>query len=370
MASLRESSEPLIIKYLNARAAKEKIPLNLTCEITSRCNFSCRMCYVHTAQCNKNKPLELSAEQWISIAEAAKSAGTVFLLITGGEPFIRDDFSEIYEAVSKMGFVISINTNLSLLNDDIIKLFSDYPPSRVNVSLYGADNETYGNLCGVPAFDTVKSNILKLREKSIPVKINSSVTHSNFSNLEKMMEFCDGNGIAFKGTGYMFPSARLGTVPERLSPREVASVKACIDKHCLTAEDFAERARRVSAGIEFEASNECPVEDTEYGRIRCRAGSTSAWIDWRGNMSFCGMIPASENLNVITNGFEECWKAVNEKAASVRMPAKCMTCEYRRVCILCAASQYCETGGFEEPPEYICSVAKSVSGEYDKLCGK
>ncbi|MBR6361593.1 MAG: radical SAM protein [Clostridia bacterium] len=366
MGNLRDSAEPKIVKYLNFKAAKERIPLNITFELTSRCNFACSMCYIHNADCQKNAREELTAAQWISIARSAKEAGTVFVLITGGEPLIRKDFAEIYEAIAQMGFIISLNTNLSLLSDETLGLFTRFPPHRVNVSLYGTGDELYSSFCGVPAFTKIKENILKMRERSIPVKINSSITRLNVNDLENMMEFCDEHGVAFKATGYMFPSARLGTHPERLGPRETAAVKAAIDRHFLCEEDFAERTRRINAGVAAGDDNDCPVEDSEYGRIRCRAGSSSAWIDWRGNMSFCGMIPAREGNNVIGRSFEECWKSVSEEARNVRMPEKCAGCSYRHICILCAASQYCETGGYDEPPEFICAIAKSIPGEYNK----
>ncbi|MBQ4244555.1 MAG: radical SAM protein, partial [Clostridia bacterium] len=159
MAGVKESSEPLIVRYLHMKAEKNRIPLGVTFELTSRCNFSCRMCYVHSTDCNINKPLELSAGQWIEIAQKAKDAGALFVLITGGEPLVRDDFAEIYEAIAKMGFVISVNTNGSLIDEKILDLFTKNRPNRVNVSLYGADGETYKKLCGVDAYEKVTGNI-------------------------------------------------------------------------------------------------------------------------------------------------------------------------------------------------------------------
>ena len=39
------------------------------------------------------------------------------MLLTGGEPLLRKDFDEIYLACKKMGFLVSINTNGSLLEN-------------------------------------------------------------------------------------------------------------------------------------------------------------------------------------------------------------------------------------------------------------
>lgn len=371
MAGVKESSEPLIVRYLHMKAEKNRIPLGVTFELTSRCNFSCRMCYVHSTDCNINKPMELSAGQWIEIAQKAKEAGSLFVLITGGEPLVRDDFAEIYEAIAKMGFVISVNTNGSLIDDKILDLFTKYRPNRVNVSLYGADGETYKKLCGADAFEKVTGNIMKLRERSIPVKINSSITPYNIDDLDKMIDFCLEKSLVFKATGYMFPAVRCQKeCGEKLTPSQIAAVRAYLDKRLLSDEDYADRVRRIKAGIRAEENPDCPVDDSDFGKIRCRAGRTSAWIDWRGNMSYCGMIPADENCNVLTKGFNACWDEVSKKASAVRMPSKCAACKYRHICFLCAASQFCEKGDFAEPPQYICDTAACMCGEYENLLNK
>ena len=365
---MNPSTEPPIVRYLHGKAGKMKLPVKVSFELTSRCNFSCKMCYVHNADCNRNRPFELTAAQWIGVAERARDAGALFVLLTGGEPMLREDFNEIYEAMAKMGFILSLNTNLSLLTDAALDLLDRYRPNRVNVSLYGVSNDTYAALCGVPAFETVAANIKKLQQRGIPVKVNTSVTPYNLAELEKIMGFCDENGLPFKAAGYMFPSARLGCVRERLTAKQSAEVRAAIDRHSLTAEEFADRTRRILNGIAFERDRDCPETETKGQGIRCRAGSSSCWIDWKGNMSYCGMVPAPEENNVLTGDYGECWRRTVQAAQAVRMPAKCASCEYKHLCNVCAAAQLCETGGFDAPPPYICEISAHTAQAYQALC--
>ena len=141
-----------ISRMLLAKAVRGAVPLSGTFELTSRCNFSCRMCYVHNMQdSGELKKRELTAAQWLEIAEEAKRCGTLFLLLTGGEAMLREDFAEIYCKLSVMGFRIVVNSNGSMLTDEILDCFRKYPPGRVNVSVYGASEETYRDLCGVEA---------------------------------------------------------------------------------------------------------------------------------------------------------------------------------------------------------------------------
>src|SRR5699024_5038394 len=124
-------------------------PLSGAFELTSRCNFNCKMCYIHGMEnMDSLRKDELSAAEWLSIAREAKKEGLLFLLLTGGEAMLRDDFDGLYEALAKMGFRLVINTNGSMVTDEIVELFRKYPPGRANVSMYGASDDTYARLCG------------------------------------------------------------------------------------------------------------------------------------------------------------------------------------------------------------------------------
>lgn len=105
--------EPRLTQYLFDRASRTLTPLSGTFELSPVCNLACKMCYV------RKTPGEVAASprppvgliQWLSIAEQARDAGMLYLLLTGGEPFLWQDFWPLYERLSTMGFLISINSN-------------------------------------------------------------------------------------------------------------------------------------------------------------------------------------------------------------------------------------------------------------------
>ena len=106
-----------IKQVLTARAAGKKVPISGAFELTPRCNFRCKMCYVRLDP-EQMAPIgrERTAAQWLQLGRQAREAGLVFLLLTGGEPFLRPDFEEIYTGLTELGLSISINTNGSLLD--------------------------------------------------------------------------------------------------------------------------------------------------------------------------------------------------------------------------------------------------------------
>ena len=67
----------------------------------------------------------------------------LFLTFTGGDVFVRKDFLDIYMYAKKKGFIIEIYTNGVLINDNIVEVFTKYPPLLVDISLYGSCEKTY-----------------------------------------------------------------------------------------------------------------------------------------------------------------------------------------------------------------------------------
>lgn len=128
-----------IKQVLSARAALQTVPISGAFELTPRCNFRCKMCNIRmTPQQMTAIGRERTALEWLEMGRQARDAGLLFLLLTGGEPFLRPDFEEIYTGLTKMGLSISINTNGSLLDDGLRALFRRLPPAMVNVTVYGA----------------------------------------------------------------------------------------------------------------------------------------------------------------------------------------------------------------------------------------
>ena len=105
------STEPRLSSYLHARACRSGTPLAGNFELTARCNFNCKMCYVHlTAEEQQRRGRELTADEWLAIAQEARSRGMLFLLLTGGEPLIRKDFRYLLTELKKMGLLVSVNS--------------------------------------------------------------------------------------------------------------------------------------------------------------------------------------------------------------------------------------------------------------------
>ncbi|HML47216.1 MAG TPA: radical SAM protein, partial [Clostridia bacterium] len=130
-------------------ASANRIPYKGTFELTPRCSLKCKMCLMRLDGCDMPaQGRELTTAEWIRLGGMAFEAGTMDLLLTGGEPMLRPDFAEIYEALSDMGFLLRVFTNGTLLTPKILSLFEERPPQGIELTVYGASPETYERVGG------------------------------------------------------------------------------------------------------------------------------------------------------------------------------------------------------------------------------
>ncbi len=356
----RRQTEPYISAYLHGKGRRLGLPIGGTFELTARCNFNCPMCYVHLSREDQQaRGRELTAGQWIDLARQARDAGMVFALLTGGEPFVREDFFEIYSAMKAMGLLISINSNGSMLQGEILeKLLAD-PPFRINISLYGGSEETYRNMCGQNAFDRVVENIRALRQAGVDVRLNLSITPYNVQDLEKILRLSRQLQVHVKASGYMYPpmrvdESRVGT-GNRLTEAQAAASTLQWDAFRLTEEEFSQRAEALHRLQ--GAQRDCPMELDEG--IRCRAGSSSFWLTWDGKMTPCGMMPHPAAYP-LQDGFPAAWQQILEETKKIRTPKECAACPKREACSVCAAVCLTETGRFDGVPQYMCRMTQEL----------
>jgi MoaA/NifB/PqqE/SkfB family radical SAM enzyme len=352
------SVEPLWSRFIHRKGAALGLPIAGNFELTSGCNFNCKMCYVH----NQNPSESMSTKDWIELGRAARDAGMVFLLLTGGEPFLRKDFKEIYSALIEMGLLISINTNASLIDDDMFDFLVKHPPLRLNISLYACNDEVYGNLCGKQASDVVKNNIKRLHEAGLGVKLNAPINPYNASEIENIYAFAKEVGVPVQSTTYMFPPVRVhsdafGTSPARFEAEEAAAQMLRCREQYLEPESL----KRSAAAIMPDEDN-CDSGADEGEGMRCLAGITAFWVTWDGRMLPCGMFPHS-GYDVRVMGFQGAWQEVKNFAKTIRMPKECTNCTKKNRCSACAAACIAETGHSDRCPEYICRLTKT----YDRL---
>lgn len=350
-----------ISEFLFHKAARARIPLNVTMELSPVCNFHCKMCYVRKteAQIRKEGKSLVPWERWLELAKELKAAGGLYLLLTGGEPFLYPHFKELYTELHRMGFLIMINTNGTLIDGGTLAWLREMSPYRINLTLYGGSRETYGRICGNPdGYDKAMFALRGLKELGVPTVINASMIPENACDMEKIMSVGRELKLNTRVSTYMFPPVRRDAEEEdsRFTPEESA------DMFMRKVMFAIEPERRT----DFLRSQLCPdpspVEegwgDNKEEYMQCRAGRCSFWISWDGTMSACGLTPFPKTFDAFDGKLLDHWEELTEAVRKAPVLEACAGCHLRTVCKPCVATVYAESGKTEGRIPYMCRMAQ------------
>ena len=362
----KSQSGRVLTDWLYNKASRMKIPLSGTFELSPVCNFACRMCYVRkTRKEVEASPRKiLTLEDWRRIAREGRDAGLLYILLTGGEPLLWPDFWTLYDELIDMGMIVSINTNGSLIDEKAIAHFRKKPPQKISITLYGANDGTYRQLCGADGvFTKVDRAIRGLKAAGITVKLNCSITPDNAADLDWIMEYGKQQDIIVAATSYMFPPIRRDPTMfgrnERFTPEEAAAYQMRYLQLDRGEARYRGYLKQILEGYSDPPGLDEGCIDPLDGKIRCRAGKAAFWITWDGWLTPCGMMPEPK-VDLTGRSFLNAWDDLTAVSAEVKLSGVCDKCANRNICHPCAAIAYAETGSTEGIPTYKCRVTQET----------
>jgi radical SAM protein with 4Fe4S-binding SPASM domain len=333
---------------LSSSIGSQRIPLNGGLEVTERCNLACLHCYINQPAADRQRAArELTAAQIGSILDAAVDEGCLWFLFTGGEPFVRADFLDVYRHAKRLGLLIVLFTNATLITPRIADELAEWRPYKIEVTLYGATAETYEQVTGVAgSFAQCMQGIGLLLDRGLPLEVKSMVVRQNRNEVAEMKAWAQGLGLTYRFDTLLTPRID-GSVHNRSSgllPVEAVELDlADADRMAVWREVIEKEAARHVA------------RDRMYG---CGAGQRAFHVDAYGQLSACGLArrPAYD-LTVGT--FREGWR---DFLGSVRQPRSmrtgaCAACEIGVLCSQCPGWSQLVHGDNESVVEYVCELA-------------
>lgn len=321
--------DPAILA-LKETAKKNAIPLYGTFELTSRCNLDCKMCYVHNQNSNACMQQELTTEQWKKLMDSAYDAGMMFALLTGGECLLRKDFKELYLHMHNKGIIVSVNTNGALINEEYIDFFASHKPERIQISLYGSDDDAYERVTGHRQFQRVSAAIKGLRDAGVNIEVAITPNAYMKSDTERIFRYLKEEKIRFQVSNTLIEARDGDTNDEsRLTDEdriEMAKIKAAV---------FGQQL----AVPTYPIPKPCGEQTEQKYGMPCNAGTVRYCITWQGKMIPCVSLPEI-SIDVLKNDFPACWKYIHDTMATVKQPVECSGCPYEKVCGICPATKY------------------------------
>lgn len=304
---------------------------SMSIEITKRCNFRCNFCY---AGSNKTPVREeyISDEKIERLINEIKVNGLKKVTITGGEPLFEHElFLRMIKKLHQNHITINLNTNISLMTDQIAQEIKDYIGCDFYVftSLLSADENTCDSITGIPgSFRQVVEGIRCCKRNGLRVSVNFTISRDNVKDLGLIDNFVEENKI------------------ERVSISRVIppSYERNLERDILTGDEVSQIADTLvmlhdKYGISVTSSHPLPLcvigNDEKYDVIeaqRCRTGVRYCAVNLlTGNVFAC----SQENKNygnIYNQSLYECWLAMKDEHGLKNLAEKCQKCNLLSRC--------------------------------------
>jgi len=295
-------------------------PVNVTWEITHKCNLRC----IHCLSASNEELLdELTFEECVKVVDQLAELKVFEINFGGGEPFLKDFFLDLVRYINAKGMVTCISTNGIFLNKKIISLLANNPLIHVQVSLDGASPETNDRIRGNGTFEKIVSGIRLLATNHIPFSINTVVTSLNCNELNRIQALARDFGGELRISRFR-PSGRARSSWNnlKLDKLQLDALSEWLGNHpgVLTGDSF------------FSISSK---ERSELGLDLCGACKMTCCIDPRGSVYPCAFLQSEDfwsgNLRMIP--FKKIW---DESPVFIRFrrlePDSCKKCPRFNVC--------------------------------------
>ena len=359
MMSEDRSKDPSGIQTLNGaqfwprlsqKGAEARVPVQAMIELTYGCNLRCVHCYnpTHTAK------EELAANQIQRILDQLAEQGCLSLAFTGGEIFTRKDAFEIFDYAKAKGFAVTLLTNATLISPERADRIQALGPHQVEISIYGATQETYERVTRIPcSFHAFLTGVQLLRERTIPLLIKMPVMTLNQHEVLQAKALVEGWGIKFVYCTEIFPrvDGSLEPLQYRLAPHDVVRI-----------DDSMLGSQRWRAEGDEEKGESCQAGE---GLFTCLCGKSSLAVTPYGRMNLCVSLPTPQ-YDLRSGTVSEGWRTLVEFVDSTNgKPGdayECPQCPVQGHCRQGPMDAWLERGKLEPCLPYFKELATLEKG--------
>lgn len=336
------------------RLEGRRYPFAGSFELTERCNLACVHCFINQpAGSHEARDRELTTKQIRSILDQIADAGCLYLLLTGGEVLLRPDFVDIYGYAKQKGMLVTVFSNGTLLTPRIADYLAEWPPQSLEITLYGATEETHDRVTQVPgSYAQCRRGIEVALERDLPLRLKTIVMRSNRHELEDMKALATELGVKFRRDALIWPRFDGGEQPcaQRLSPQEIVDLD----------QNDPERMREWR-----EAYSRAPDLTRPESVYACGAGRHAFHVDCSGRLSVC-MMARQRGFDLLEGGFQEGWEALRKVIGAKRSADNpCRTCSVGVLCPQCPGWSQLVHGDDETPVEFVCELGRLRAAQFD-----
>lgn len=329
----------------------------LAWESTRRCNLRCQHCRASATY--EAPPGELTTEEVKALIDHISAWARPVLILSGGEPLLREDIFEIARHGTSKGLRVVLATNGTLLNPGVVSEIKAAGIRRVSVSLdwpHARGQDAFRGVEG--AFEGALEGIRYLREGRIEVQVNTTVTRDNAAELPALLRLSEDLGAVAHHVFFLVPTGR----GKELEGRELdpEGYEEALGWLCAYMERTPLEIKPTCAPQFYRILHQAGRNPKAMGKgglhtftRGCLGGISFLFLSSTGEVQPCGYFELSLG-NVRERPLKEIWEGspvLRDLRDPGRLKGKCGRCRYRFVCGGCRARALALKGDYlaEEP---------------------
>ncbi len=329
-------------------------------EVTRRCNLSCVHC--RAAAENHVYKNELDTGACFKLLDNIKEVGEPIIILTGGEPLLREDIFDIAAHGTKIGLRMVMAPNGTLITEEKAGMMKESGIKRISISLDGSTKQSHDRFRGVAgAFQGAMNGIKMAKKAGIPFQINTTITKTNLKEIPEILALAESLGAIAHHIFLLVPTGRgKYIVDQAINAAEYEKTlnwfydqrkKTSLQLKATCAPHYyrilRQRAKQDNEKVSFKTYG---LDAVTRG---CLAGTGFCFISHTGRVQTCGFLDVKCG-DITETSFKDVWEnsiVFNKLRDFNNLEGKCGICEYKSFCGGCRARAFEATGNFlaEEP---------------------
>lgn len=301
---------------LNNYASQRIIPVSAILELTYRCPLDCKHCYIDRSETSRQN--ELKKEEYFQFIDEFRQMGGLYVILTGGDPFLHPDIEDIFNYLRKKRIAVSIMSSGFKTDKNILKKLAASGLTSFQASIHGSNSEVHDSFTKViGSYSETLKTLEFLKNLGVKVQAAISVNKKNILYFDSILRLFKEKNIETVFNFEMFPKRNGDNSPVSLNISD-KELEECINK--------------IDWKPDFRLRNRKPEDPS------CNSARTLFSIDPAGNIFPCLEIREKAG-NITRDSFSGIWKNsdVFNKVRDIKIQdlKDCVDCDNKNFCNRC-----------------------------------
>lgn len=336
-------------RTLRKKPSLPERPMQITFDITYRCNAHCIHCYADASA----QGTELDTETTLKIIDKIIEARPVVLTISGGEALLRKDLADIllyiYDSMGSAMPQTTMGTNGQIIphRKDLLKTIREInenigiPAVNLYVSVHAADPALHDKIMGVKgAFNNAMKAIELIQAWNVPVSIGVTPMQINFHQLDDILQLAISKGITVLNLSQFVPTGK-GLRQYDLTPQQY---KELLEWYLAKKKEYKGKVI-ITTHLHYLSLYEKHLFNYKYF-FGCAEGWFHLAIKANGDITLCPLMELTIDSALSDKSILDIWhnNPVLKKVRTRDQFPVCGECKYKWKCGGCRCVAYAYTG--------------------------